>query len=407
MRNSKIYCWNAFILKSFGLNAMVYFLLLSINVNAQSTLEAVLTDIAKNNKTLMADKQYWETQKIQFKTDNTPNDPIAGYDFLVGRPVEAGNQHDFTIIQTIDFPTTYVKKAQLAKELGNQSDFYLSAIRQDVLFEAKNVCLDLIYENKLQTQLKRQNENTEKLLVDFQKKMEKGDGNILDVNKAKLQLIEIKKQVQQNISNINQLHQKLIVLNGGIALTFTDTIYPLIVELPNFEKIEEAYESADPIRKSLEQEKIITEKQLEISKSMWLPKLEAGYHYQGILGQTFNGVHTGISIPLWENKNKVKLQKSKLIYDELNLQEHRNMHYFEIKQNFEKYIILKSILDDYNKAFESINSNPLLNKALELGQISTIEYFMEMNYFNTALKNFLETENEMHTTLAALLKYQL
>lgn len=407
MRNSKIYCRNAFILKSFGLNAMVFFLLLSINVNAQSTLEAVLTDIAKNNKTLIADKQYWETQKIQFKTDNTPNDPMVGYNYMVGRPTDAGNQQDFTIIQTIDFPTTYVKKAQLAKELSTQSDFYLSAIRQDILFEAKKICLDLIYENKLQTQLKRQNENTEKLLADFQKKLDKGDGNILDVNKAKLQLIEIKKQVQQNTSNINQLRHKLTSLNGGNPISFTDTVYPLIPELPNFEEIEEAYENVDPIRKSLEQEKVITEKQLEVTKSMWLPKLEAGYHYQGILGQTYNGVHTGISIPLWENKNKVKLQKSKLIYDELNLQEHRNMHYFEIKQNFEKYIILKSILDDYNKAFESINSTLLLNKALELGKISTIEYFMEMNYFNTALKNFLELENELHTTLTTLLKYQL
>jgi outer membrane protein, heavy metal efflux system len=377
------------------------------NANAQSNIENILTEVSKNNKTIIAEKQYWETQKIQFKTDITPSDPMVGYNYMVGRPADAGNQQDFTIIQTIDFPTTYVKKAQLAKELATQSDIHLSATRQDILFEAKKICLDLVYENKLHTQLNRQNENIEKLLSDFQKKLDKGDGNMLDVNKAKLQLIEIKKQVQQNTSNINQLQQKLTALNGGTPISFTDTVYPLIPELPNFEQIEEAYEIADPIRKSLEQEKIITEKQIEISKSMWLPKLEAGYHYQGILGQTYNGVHTGISIPLWENKNKVKLQKSKLLYDELSLQEHRNSHYFEIKQNFEKYIILESILGDYNKVFESINSTQLLNKALELGQISTIEYFLEMNYFNTALRNLLETENEMHVTLAALLKYQL
>jgi len=76
----------------------------------------------------------------------------------------------------------------------------------------------------------------------------------------------------------------------------------------------------------LENTYIITQKQLPLSKNMWLPKLEAGYHYHGILGQTYNGVHTGHSIPLWENKNTVKLQKVQFTFDNLNLQAHNTEH---------------------------------------------------------------------------------
>ncbi len=379
----------------------------AFNANAQSQMETVLTDIAKNNKTILASTQFLEAQKLQFKTGLTPANPSVEYDYLVGSPVGAGNQNDFSVTQSFDFPTSYIKKNQLAKQQATQAEIQLTATRQDILLEAKIVCIELVHRNKLQLQLTQIKLNTEKLLSDFQTKLDKGDGNILDVNKAKLQLIEIKKQFQENVSAIAQFNQQLTAFNGGNQINFTDTIYPVPQNIPPFEQLETDYENADPLRKFLEQEKLITQKQLEVSRALWLPKLEAGYHYQGILGQTYNGIHTGISIPLWENKNTVKLQKTKLLFDELNLQDHRNEHYYEIKQLYEKYSNLKIILQEYQTVFATLNNAALLSKALSLGQISTIEYFLEMNYYTTALNNYYQTEKEYHAVIAELFKYQL
>ena len=378
-----------------------------INANGQSFIETVLADITKNNKTILANAQFWEAQKLQYKTGLTPNNPTVEYDYLVGRPVGAGSQHDFTVALSFDFPTAYIKRNQLAKQQTAQAELQLTATRQNVLLEAKTFCIELVYRNKLNAQLTQQKQNTEKLLGDFQTKLDKGDGNILDVHKTKLQLIEIKKQFQENTSAIAQLNQQLTALNGGNQITFADTIYPVLPNIPVFEQLETEYENADPLRKILEQEKLITQKQVEVSKAMWLPKIEAGYHYQGILGQTYNGIHTGISIPLWENKNTVKLQKSKLLFTELNLQEHRNAYYYEIKQQYEKYTNLKITLTDYQTVFATLNNTTLLNKAFALGQISTIEYFLETNYYYTAYNNYLQTEKEYYQAIAELYKYQL
>jgi len=378
-----------------------------INANAQSTIDNVLSEIGKNNKTIQANVQYWEAQKLQYKTGLNPSNPTAEYDFLKGSPANAGNQHDFTVAQQFDFPTAYFKKSALAKEQSAQAEFELNASRQDILLHAKKVCIELVYSNKLQLQLSQQKQNTEKLLSDFQIWLDKGEGNILDVNKAKLQLIEIKKQYQENVSAISQLNEKLTSLNGGNQIAFNDTIYPVLPVIPDFAQLETEYENADPIRKSLEQQKLITQKQLEVSRAMWLPKFEAGYHYQGILGQTYNGIHTGISIPLLENKNTIKLQKTKLLYDDLNLQNHRNENYYEIKQLYYKYSNLKITLQEYQTVFASLNNVTLLNKALSLGQISTIEYFLEMNYYTTALSNYYQTEKEFYEAEAELYKYQL
>ncbi|HKR03951.1 MAG TPA: TolC family protein [Bacteroidia bacterium] len=388
-------------------SAFIILLLLTAKGNAQSATENVLAEIKKNNKTIIATTQYWEAQKLQYKTGLTPYNPTVEYDYLKGTPAANGNQEEFNVNQSFDFPSAYFKKNQLSKQLSTQAEYKLTASRQDILLDAKKTCIQLIYHNKLQFRLVQQKQNTEKLFSAFKTKLEKGEGNILDVNKAQLQLIEIKKEFQDNFSEINQLNQKLTELNGGIAISLSDTVYPALPAIPPFEQLENDYESNDPLRKNLEQEKIIAQKQIEVSRALSLPKMELGYHYQGFTGQKFNGIHTGISIPLWENKNTVKQKKAQLLFAELELQAHINEHYYHIKHIYEKYSNLHAALHEYQDNLLSLNNNSLLDKALSSGHISTIEYFMEINYYYHAFNNYLETEKEFHETVADLYKYQL
>jgi len=390
---------------------IIYILLPLMNfafkVNAQVTVDSVLSNIERNNKTIMANVQYWEAEKLKDKTGLTPYNPKVDYDYLNGSPVGAGNQTDFSVVQPFDFPTAYSKKKQLSNEQIEQAEFQMISTKQNVLLEAKLICIELVYRNKFQTEILKRKQNTEKWLTDFQSRLDKGEGNVLDVNKAKLQLIEINAVFQENVSILNQLNQKLTELNGGNLLAFADTAYSEPPVLPTFEVLEAEIEINDPARKYLEQEKTIGQKEVELSKAMSLPKLETGYHYQSILGQTFNGIHFGLTIPLWENKNRVKAQQANLVLDDLNLQVHKNEHYYDIKQKYEKQENLRITLTEYENLFASLNDIELLDKSLKLGQISTIEYFMEMTYYYDALKNYLKTEMEYNKVVAELYKYKL
>ena len=374
---------------------------------SQSTIENALTEIAKNNKTIQANTQYWNAQKVQYKTGNSLYNPTVEYDYLKGSPANAGNQTDFTITQSFDFPTVYGKKNALASQLDIQADLQLKASNQELLLEAKKICIELVYRNKLQIPLSKRKEATEKWLAHFNKKLETGDGTILDVNKAEIQLLEIKKQFQDNASAIIRLNAQLTSLNGGTAIPLTDVVYFDIPAIPDFETLEKEIEAQDYSRKTLEQEKVIAQKQIEVSKALTLPKMEVGYHYQGILGQTYNGVHTGISLPLWESRNTVKLQKAKMSFAESALTDHINEHYHEIKQLYGRYESLKSIMEDYQKINNSVEPIRLLDKALAAGQISVLEYFVELNYYSTTFNSYLEIEKEYYEVVASLLKYKL
>jgi cobalt-zinc-cadmium efflux system outer membrane protein len=112
-------------------------------------------------------------------------------------------------------------------------------------------------------------------------------------------------------------------------------------------------------------------------------------------------------LPLWESKNRVKLEKAKMTFAETALTDHTNEHYHEIKQLYGRYESLKNILGDYEKINQSVEPIKLLDKALAAGQISVLEYFVEMNYYNTTFNSYLEIEKEYYEIVASLLKYQL
>jgi cobalt-zinc-cadmium efflux system outer membrane protein len=188
---------------------------------------------------------------------------------------------------------------------------------------------------------------------------------------------------------------------------FVDSLNSVSPETPSFEVLESEIEAVDATLRLFQQQNQIANQTLALNKALALPKLEGGYHYQGILGQRFNGVHLGVSIPLWEKKNTVQTQKINVLHSEYEVTENRNEHYFEIKNLFEKYESYRKILAEYQEVLRSITSIQMLEKALQAGQITTIEYILESNYYNNVVSNVLSTEFEMQKVVAGLYKFKL
>jgi outer membrane protein TolC len=374
---------------------------------AQSRLEDVLASVVKHNKTLAAHNQYWEAQKLGFRAGLSPANPVVGFDYMVGSPAAAGNQTDFTLTQSLDFPTAYVKRQQLADKQAQQVEWQMLGTRQDLLLQAKLVCLDLVYHHRLQAQLERRMARTAQLRQDFQTKLDQGDANILDLNKAQLMLLSISQQSQENQTMIARLEAQLAALNGGIPIVFVDTAYPELPKFASFDSLEQEVEAADPMRHRLEQAMDISEAELAVSKALKLPKVEIGYHYQGILGQAYNGVHTGLTLPLWEQRHTTQAREAEMAWAGLELEDHVNAHLFEVKELFQQYQGLVMSQQAYRTLLGSLNTEALLSKGLALGQISVIEYFLELAYYYQADDHLLRLERDLHQIGARLTKHRL
>jgi outer membrane protein, heavy metal efflux system len=166
-------------------------------------------------------------------------------------------------------------------------------------------------------------------------------------------------------------------------------------------------EANDPILKVYEQEKEVLQQQIAVQKSLNLPKIEAGYHSQGILGQSYRGVHAGITVPLWENKNKVKAARASFDYATTNAETQRLAHRLENKQLYEQLEVRKNAMQEYNRVIVSLRNTELLDKALRLGQITIIQYFLDQNYYFSTYDKYLQLELEYHKAVAELYKFSL
>lgn len=375
--------------------------------SAQTSIDSVLTSVSRSNKKILASEKLLESVILESRVGLYPANPYVEYDYLNGGPSTPGEQHELLIMQSFDFPSVYSRKNQLAKEKALSAEHQFNIVRQNILLEAKLVCVDLVYHRKVQSELLQRMKATEKISEAFRTKMEKGDGTILDVNKARILLVEIRKDLLRNQTAITQLEDVLLTLNGGDAIIFNDSDYFPEPEIGPFEKLENDYEANDPVRKLLAQEHSAAQKQLELNKAMRFPKFELGYRYQDFPGQQFNGIHSGISIPLWENRNRVKAQRSKVLFAELEVQDHRIEHYYEIKKAYSDWQTQGVLLKEYQAIFSEQKNIELLEKALRLGEISTIEYFLESSYFYNAFDNYLMTERDYYRSISELFKYKL
>jgi outer membrane protein TolC len=138
-----------------------------------------------------------------------------------------------------------------------------------------------------------------------------------------------------------------------------------------------------------------------------LPRLETGYRSQGILGQRYKGFHIGVIVPLWENKHKVNAAKQNFEYAVLNAESNKLKYRAEIREYYDLLEIRRKMLLEYRELLATLNNSTLLNKALDLGQITVVQYFYDESFYFTAYDKYLQTEWEYQQALARLYKFQL
>lgn len=381
--------------------------LLAVPAQSQYTIESVLVSIEANNKTLKAGKRYLEAMRLEHRTGLNLSNPVVDVEFMRGSPAIAGDQTDITLIQSIDFPTVYGKRRSIANGMIEHDEIEWNATRQRILLQAKLVGIELTYQNKMGMELRTRLESAQRGLAGQNRLMAAGEGTILDQMKARLHLIEVQTKVAENESAIHGLNQTLIELNGGIPIALLDVKYPTLPTLPDVETLEAEIEANDPHLDALTQRVDIGRMETDLQKSMSLPKFEVGYRYQGFLGQDFHGIHLGMSIPLWENRNKIRARQAHVTLRDQQLDEYLTQHTSEIMAKYGKQEQLRRLLSEYEALFASMNHGELLAKALSLGEISVIDYYRELTVLYESIDTYFATEKEVQITIAELNRHKL
>ena len=147
--------------------------------------------------------------------------------------------------------------------------------------------------------------------------------------------------------------------------------------------------------------------QVQVQKNKLLPNLTAGFNYQGVMGNNYSGVYGGISIPLWNGRNKVRAAKAQYQYQQSNTESVTTTRHSNFLEQYNQYDLMLRKYREYTITLEGLNSENLLLEAYQLGQISFMDYHVELQFYRQAYDKMLEIEKELHQLKAKLSKHQL
>lgn len=373
------------------------------------SIDEVLQSVRQNNKMLKAGESQTEALKLQARSENNLADPTVTYSHLWGNHEGMGFTGELVASQAFDFPTLYAQRGKLNQERFRTFDAQQSALRQQILLQTELACMDLIYLNRLQALLDERLHNAEELSRFYATQLEKGATNIIEVNKIELELLNARNETRQNEAARKAKLEELKALNGGVAIEFTDSVYRSVLEYPvSFEAFQLEALGELPEVNELVWSEAAAERQIAVAKNQWLPNLTVGYRMNPSSGgERFNGFIVGVSIPLFSNRNKVKQAKAEHYAANQRLSGVMKTQTAALHQLWTKAGELKKSVDEYATVLEQQNSIALLNKAIQAGQLSMVEYFVNVTTFYQSMQNYLQLQNDYQKTLAEMYRFKL
>ncbi|OJV38827.1 MAG: hypothetical protein BGO33_13365 [Bacteroidia bacterium 43-41] len=372
---------------------------------AQSGYDPILQSIEKNNTTLSALREQTEAQKVGNKTGIFLPNPEVMFNYLWSNPKTVGNRTDVSVTQSFDFPTAYGYKRDIADLQNSNAEYAYEWEKLKLLLSAKNKVIELIFYNAMINEYAVRRENAEKIANTYKSRLEKGDANILEVNKAQLNLTKIETEMTSLEAERIALISELKRMNGGNEI-FVEQNEFIISPLPdNFDSWYS--DTKIPMLNYMKGQIDIAEEQVKLARALSLPKFNIGYMSEKIIGEHFQGVTVGVSIPLWENKNSQKFAKARMKTTQVMLDDSKVQFYNNLQRLYLKASALEKNLDKFKQSISTSRNDTLLKIALDKGEISLLDYLLEIGHYYDAVIKILETERDYELAVAEFMAIEL
>ena len=371
-----------------------------------SEIEEVLSSIRSRNPELEAVRQNTEAQAFQLKNENILEDPSIEYSSFYSGGVTGQSGSELVVSQGFDFPTVYAARHRKNELSRSALESGLENERRRILLDAKNLCLDIIMYRQIGELLGMQSEIADDLLSLYEQRLESGDASSLEVNKIRMELMSLATDVAANNAALDAAYRNLASMNGGVEIIFEADEFPLTEDVSDPETAVEEYLAEDASIMAAASAAEAARKEISISKQGWIPKLEVGYRRNTAIRDAEHGFLVGCSIPLFSNHKKVAMAKaqstsaqSTLNYTRLNAEAQVRAILNEMEQT-------KAAIDAYNEPLmrETLD---LLRQAVEGGEISLIDYFVEASGIYSSLTACITLQNSWHKLAASLYRNRL
>ena len=393
-----------------------------------SEARSLLSTIESNNTTLIALRNEAEARKLDNRTGITLADPEVGLKRMWKGAEETGKLTEFTVSQSFDLATVTGQRSRVARQQNTLIDEEYRIARMEILLEAQLALIDFAYYNALMAELDRRLVHAHRVVEVEKARFDNGDTDVLSYNNVLLSLSALEAEKARVVMESDVLMAQLTALNGGKPLSELDINSVEVASLGSADEHQPDgnsqcsildsqldfaswYAVAEPYLPQLAQVRQLHEvrrSELALAKTEHLPSLSAAYiNERHTIGTRSQGVAVGMSLPLWSNKNRVRSARTALEAAEAQQADTELRLRSEYAQEYARVKGLHHTATLYRRAFNEANNTELLERAMDEGFISVLEYLQGIELYYDYLDRSLAAERDYRRAAAELEAWRL
>lgn len=369
------------------------------------TIDDILGQVGENNLTLKALQQQLAAGADANLAEARLEGPEVEFGYLFGE--DGRRRHDFGVSQSFDFGALTGARKRLALGQNELLALEYRTSRRDILTQARKLVYRIVNCNALIAEYTRRADNARAVEQAYRSGYEKGEFSVIDYRKAAVGLAEAEGTLRLCEVERDGLLAELKNLNGGEEIEITACEQETVL-LPG--SFGQWLEQASGKSSALEYVRTSTsnsEKQLKLSRSEAFPSLSVGYKSEVVPGEGFRGVSVGVSIPLWSAGKKISSAKKQLEAARLAEQDALVQFRTNAENLYEKAASLAESAAGYALLTDSDEGLRDLQKALDSGQMSLLDYMNEISYFYSSRELALQTQLEYLLAVADLMALEM
>ena len=359
----------------------------------ESYLDRLAEQILSSNPELVSMRHAANAEDYSMKAGNQLDAPEIEVEHLFG---EAGvkNKTGITVSQSFDWPGAYRARSKAADLSRRARQLSLQAAYRDKVQEAKLLMLDIIYCRARKDMLDSAYENVSQLLDFTVKAYDNGELTILDVNRLRLSRLSLRSQCSEARIAHQSLRSSLEALAGHRDVS---SVWEALTDFP-YEPIlpEEAYTSAveesNPAIAAARARAEALRSQSTAEKLTSYPGFSIGYRYSREEGHDFHGFTAGISLPFLRKNYAAKAAAEQATAAEFDILAARSSALSSMYSLRAEATALAADNEEYARVFSESDNMRLLSMAYRGGEMNSLDYLTNINYFLEARMAALESQ---------------
>ena len=356
-------------------------LLTAASTFAQHHYQSVLDTLYLRSGSLALLQQQMESQRSVVAAETLLDDPSISFEHLWSSHTGEGNRWNMSISQELPVGQYSVRR-RIREFVCDTIEARWLVQRQHWMLDMQHLCAEIVYTNMQLAHYTHCVEMAEQVADAVSRRMDLGDCNVIEYNRAQLELVALQNK-QQLLLTLRESRMMLLrTYNNNIPITVADTIFPDIMLADSFDDWYEQIRRRAPELQMMAKQTQLQHEQFRLSQREALPRVTAGVVAEYEADCLFRGLAVGVNVPIWNRRRQVSgarlvwhtaQQEEQLI--EQQLSGRLRMLYTQVQA-------LLTEVDRLSAQCALYDSEALLLKSFLMGELPLESYLRQVEFFH-------------------------